>query len=74
MATIWESDDGLFTITQTSETIEPEEVPKLIESISRVLINATFIYRSIMKRDPVGVAAGAVNIYEELKRIKKILE
>jgi len=70
----WESLDGRFVVVQARETIEPEEVPKLVESIGRIMINASFIFTSAMKKDPVGVAAGAVNIYDELKRIKKILE
>jgi len=70
----WESLDRKFVVIQARETIEPEEIPKLVESIGRIIINASFIFTSAMKRDPVGVAAGAVNIYDELKRIKKILE
>jgi len=69
----WESTDGLFTIIQSRETIEPEEVPKLVESIGRIMVNASFLFTSAMKKDPIGVAAAGVNIYDELVRIKKIL-
>jgi len=69
----WESTDRQFIITQARETIEPEEIPKLVESIGRIMVNASFLFTSAMKKDPVGVAAAAVNIYDELTRIKKIL-
>jgi len=73
MAIEWESVDKEFTIIQARDTIEPEEVPKLIESCGRILLNIVFAYKSVMKRDPVGVSASVVNIYDELTRIKKIL-
>jgi len=74
MGVKWESVDGKFIVLQSRETITKEEVPKLIESIGRIMINTSFVFTSAMKKDPVGVAAGVVNIYDELTRIKKILE
>jgi len=74
MGVEWESLDGKFILLQSREAITKEEIPKIVESIGRIMINASFIFTSAMKKDPVGVAAGAVNIYDELTRIKKILE
>ena len=70
----FQSSDGLFHVQATMLTIEAEEIPVIVEAAGRILLAGVRIYHGVVKKDPLEVAAAAVEIYDNLERIKKEVE
>ena len=70
----FESFDGLYSVQATTHTIEADEIPVLIDAAGRILLAVVRMYSGVIKRDPLEVAAAAVEIYDNLLRIKKEVE
>ena len=70
----FESFDGLYSVTPSEATITPEEVPIIVEAAGRIVMAGVRLYYGVIKKDPLEVAAAAVEIYDALLRIKKEVE
>ena len=66
--------DGAFVIHRSTQTLEAEEIAPVAAAVGRILLQAAGLYEDLITRDPVGIAAHTIAIYDELSRIKRDLE
>lgn len=68
------SEDGEFIIEPSTHTITKEEVPQLLMAVANILRDAATIATAIMTRNVIAVGSAAVDIYNQVKKIKEIVE
>lgn len=66
--------DERFKVRAPRHTLEAEEIPQVAAAVGRILLHSAGLYEDLVTRDPVGIAAHTVAIYDELSRIKRELE
>lgn len=70
----FKSFEGAYFVQVSERTITPEEIPIIADAAGRILLAVVRLYYGVIKKDPLEVAAAAVEIYDHLVRIKLEVE